>query len=532
LDTLKRFLCAWKHNQAKLSGAVRAAESGLAPVEGARWEGADIESIFSELERIGIIRKSAVQSYLKCPECGNIAFHVLPVCPNCGAQLTHIVPKGLIQGTGEQVSTDDELFKSLKLVGAKTVKAGEEISFVDTGQWQCPKCGSPVTSIKYVDRCTKCGHEIRDDESAAYYDERIYSIENEKASYYAGYVDDIISLFNEFGFTTDCLGTIVGKSGIEHTFDLVIRKHDITLTLTIEMGSDSFSMNQAVEYYTKAYDTFSSATHMLIVIPTLGEEEKGLFAKQSIDYIEADDPQAAVAELRKRLELLNEKLKASTGIPGFDRITEGGLLDRKVYLVLAESGLGKSTLGLQFLIYGAKNGIPGILITTTQQPQEVMELANSLGFDLKKYIDDGKLAIMDLTHQFDEVKAKVGDDIWKYKSYVAKLVNDISKQVRKIKAGRLVIDTVTPLMVTNTYDHAKELVDAISQLNCLTLLTKEATRQDVYEANFVPGVIELRQEMRDGKPERLLLISKLRNSAYDASPHRYTIKRGEGLIIS
>ncbi|MEM3197342.1 MAG: ATPase domain-containing protein [Conexivisphaerales archaeon] len=525
-------MCAWKYNINKLSDVTKITENGLVPIKGTKWEDTDIESIFYELEKMGIIKVNTAESLLKCPKCNNTTFYVLPACSNCGNPLIHVTPKYLIPSMAEQVTSNEELFKTLKIVGSKTVNAEEEISPDDSYMWQCTKCGSPVTSIKYLYRCSKCGYKIKEEDNSEYYDEKVYSIQSEKAGYYAGYIDDIISLFNEFGFATECLGTIVGQSGINHTFDFVINKHDTRLALTIEMGADEFSTRKAIEYYTKAYDTFNSTVHLLIAIPKLGEEQKRLFSTQSIDYIEAEDPQAAISELRDRIEMLNEKIKASTGIVGFDRIVEGGLLDKKVYLVLGEPGLGKTTLGLQFLIYGAKNSIPGILITTTQQPQEIIELADRLELELKKYMQEGKLAILDLTHQFEEAKAKATGDIWKYKTYVSKLVNDISKQVKRINAVRLVIDTVTPFIIVDDYDHAKELIDAISQLNCMTLLIKENIKQETYEANFVSGVINLRYELKGDRRAKVLFISKLRNSTYDAAPHEYIIKKGEGLVIS
>lgn len=44
----------------------------------------------------------------------------------------------------------------------------------------------------------------------------------------------------------------------------------------------------------------------------------------------------------------------STGVPGFDMILGRGLPRKRVYLAQGEPGTGKTTLGLQFLLEGAK----------------------------------------------------------------------------------------------------------------------------------------------------------------------------------
>jgi len=45
--------------------------------------------------------------------------------------------------------------------------------------------------------------------------------------------------------------------------------------------------------------------------------------------------------------------KCSTGIKGFDEITEGGLPKNRTTLVSGSAGSGKTLLGIDFLINGA-----------------------------------------------------------------------------------------------------------------------------------------------------------------------------------
>lgn len=535
MDSLKRFLCAWKHNSEKISGVVKITNAGLTPIEGSKWEDLDISHVLSELQKMGMIKVNSVGSILRCPSCNNTTFYVIPVCSECGAPLEHKSQEDLFNPQGEEIRLDNPFFKTLKLQGSKTVSKDEGIN-LDAAQpgvdeWKCNSCGAPVLGLKYMYSCSKCGYEIRDKEPYSFRTEKIYSIDNEKVGYYIGYIDNIITIFEDMGYEVECLGQILGKSGITYTFDLLAKKQEQRISVTIEIGSWALSERQAVEYHLRAYDTLNSASHMLITIPSPNEQVKKVISRESIDLIEANDAQAALDILRSKLEAISESVKNSTGIAGLDKMTGGGLLEKKAYLVIGGAGIGKTVFGLQFLVHGTKNGIPGIFITTTQQPQEIIETAESLELGIKKYVDDGTLTILDLTHQFEEIKSKGAEDIWKYKSFITKLVNDISKQVKKAHAGRLVIDTITPFLPVDSYDYAKNLIEALSQLSCTIILTKESSLQEIYESNFVSGVIKLNQELMDDKLVKRLYITKLRYSNYDTAPQIFRIEKGNGIIV-
>ena len=56
--------------------------------------------------------------------------------------------------------------------------------------------------------------------------------------------------------------------------------------------------------------------------------------------------------------------KAPTGIRGLDQITGGGLPRGRVSLVAGAAGAGKTLLGLEFLVGGArKYDEPGVLVS-------------------------------------------------------------------------------------------------------------------------------------------------------------------------
>ena len=75
-------------------------------------------------------------------------------------------------------------------------------------------------------------------------------------------------------------------------------------------------------------------------------------------------------------------LPASTGIEGLDDILTGGLTRRRLYLVEGVPGSGKTTLALQFLMAGAREGETVLYITLSETEDELRSVAISHGWTL------------------------------------------------------------------------------------------------------------------------------------------------------
>jgi circadian clock protein KaiC len=74
--------------------------------------------------------------------------------------------------------------------------------------------------------------------------------------------------------------------------------------------------------------------------------------------------------------------RLSTGIEGLDNILRGGLAKGFLYLIEGNPGAGKTTLALQFLLEGARQGESGLYISLAESEDELRHVAASHGFDL------------------------------------------------------------------------------------------------------------------------------------------------------
>jgi circadian clock protein KaiC len=89
-----------------------------------------------------------------------------------------------------------------------------------------------------------------------------------------------------------------------------------------------------------------------------------------------------------------ELAKSPTGIQGLDEITHGGLPRGRPTLVCGSAGSGKTLLAASFLLNGVvQYGEPGVLMTFEETGEELASDLASLGYDLGKLTDEGKLVV-------------------------------------------------------------------------------------------------------------------------------------------
>src|SRR4051812_4086834 len=104
--------------------------------------------------------------------------------------------------------------------------------------------------------------------------------------------------------------------------------------------------------------------------------------------------------------------RLETGIPGFDEITYGGVPKGRATLVVGTSGTGKTVFGLQFLAAGARDaGETGVLVTFEEVPEDLVNNAESFGWDLTNLIADEKLVVIDASPEPHEADSFDFDDL-------------------------------------------------------------------------------------------------------------------------
>jgi KaiC/GvpD/RAD55 family RecA-like ATPase len=64
--------------------------------------------------------------------------------------------------------------------------------------------------------------------------------------------------------------------------------------------------------------------------------------------------------------------KLTTGIPGFDILTHGGIPEGRTTLVVGRSGTGKTVFSLQLAAHFARHGIPTLVLAVEETGEDPM----------------------------------------------------------------------------------------------------------------------------------------------------------------
>lgn len=143
---------------------------------------------------------------------------------------------------------------------------------------------------------------------------------------------------------------------------------------------------------------------------------------------------------RKSRKTAREALKkVPTGIQGLDEITGGGLPIGRPTLVCGSAGCGKTLLGMEFLVRGARDyNEPGVFIAFEENAHELRKNVASLGFDLAHLIKNKKLLIDYVYIERSEIEETGEYDL-------EGLFIRLDYAIRSIGAKRVVLDTIEAL---------------------------------------------------------------------------------------
>ncbi len=218
--------------------------------------------------------------------------------------------------------------------------------------------------------------------------------------------------------------------------------------------------------------------------------------------------------------------KAPTGILGLDQITGGGLPLGRVTLVAGSAGAGKTLLGMNFLVAGARDyGEPGVLVSFEESAAKVARNVRSLGFDLDELQRDGQLVVLSFPVESSEI---VGIGEFDFGPLFAVIDDAISR----VGAKRIVLDTIEVLFGAFGDDsivraELSRLARWLEHRGVTTIVTGERgdtslTRHGI-EEYVTDCVIALDHRVREEISTRRLRVVKYRGSAHGTNEYPFLI---------
>jgi circadian clock protein KaiC len=225
--------------------------------------------------------------------------------------------------------------------------------------------------------------------------------------------------------------------------------------------------------------------------------------------------------------------RSGTGIEGLDDILGGGLTRDRLYLIDGDPGAGKTTLALQYLLEGARQGEKGLYVTLSETREELTAVADSHGWSLDP---------IEIVELVASEKDLVSDSqLTMYHPSEVEL-NETTKSVldavRSANPTRIVFDSLSELrlLAQNSLRYRRQIL-ALKQFfagrHCTVLLLDDRTSEgsDTQLQSIAHGVISLEQLAPVyGAERRRVRVMKYRGAQYRGGYHDFTIKRG-GLLV-
>lgn len=236
-------------------------------------------------------------------------------------------------------------------------------------------------------------------------------------------------------------------------------------------------------------------------------------------------PQSTAEEL--------EPVRISTGSVGLDEVLGGGIDPERMYLYEGRPGSGKTTLALQFLLEGVRDGEATLYITLSETERELRLVAKRHGWSLEG------ITIFELVPP--ETSLDPSQELTVLHPAELELSETsqlIFKKVEALDPARIVIDSLSELrlLAQSPLRYRRQILALkhfFSGRRSTVILLDDLTsaQNDLQLHSIAHGVVLLEQAAIDyGAERRRMRVVKMRGIPFKGGFHDFTIGRG-GLNI-
>lgn len=239
----------------------------------------------------------------------------------------------------------------------------------------------------------------------------------------------------------------------------------------------------------------------------------------------------------KKVEMNTDySIRRKIGVRQLDKMLDGGIPQGHIVLLSGNTGTGKTTFGMQFLVTGIKEGENAVFVALEEPIEQLKKTAKNHGWDFEHFQKEEKLEFVN-TNLID-----IRND---------RLLYSIINAVNRIGASRVVIDSVSSLMSASmNEEQVRQFLIQLSGffkekgvtciMNYLTgtsfgavkgQLMSNIMTNDMRLSSITDGIILLLYVERGQSVKKMLNILKLRGSKHSKEVYRYEIEKGRINII-
>ncbi len=229
----------------------------------------------------------------------------------------------------------------------------------------------------------------------------------------------------------------------------------------------------------------------------------------------------------------NPTPRISSGCSGLDLILNGGIPRGRLYLIEGDPGAGKTTLALQFVREGVRQGERALYITLSESREDLAHSADSHGISLQ-----GVEIVELLPNENDLLPEQQYTVFHPAEVELNDRMQRIVKEIQRVKPDRLVIDALSELrmLAKDPLRYRRQILslkDFMAGQQCTVVLLDDRSSRDpdLQLHSIVHGVLSMDKVHREyGRTRRQIEIVKLRGTPYSEGYHDYAIVTG-GVVV-
>mgnify|MGYP001559742170 CR=1 FL=1 len=224
------------------------------------------------------------------------------------------------------------------------------------------------------------------------------------------------------------------------------------------------------------------------------------------------------------------KIRLDSGVPKFNQLIGGGYPQGHMVMLVGNTGSGKTTFGIHFLMAGLKKNEPCLYVALEESITQIKKTATGHGLDLEKYEKSGILKF--LNPGLIDI-------------YPDRILYDIVNTTKKMKLKRIVFDSTSSLeSAAINKNQVREFLLQFAGfcksfgITCVFTYLSESVFEsrsgnllgggastELRLSSIVDGIIMLRYVERGQRVEKLLHVLKLRGSSHDKNIWQYTTEQ-------